>query len=170
MAQFYIDDNGLIYALQFNAQRTSATSGGAVQDMRLGLADAPADSTVPTWIINTIRFRIDGWADADDASDYAIYTWFAGIVPAGNADGYDSLADFQEVKGWPSDQCFGAGGVPNYPGSGTAPGRFSITKTYHPDKTLVLNRMQDIYLGFKTNVGADLFIRPSISVSAKRGR
>lgn len=137
MANFYIDDSGLIYA----EQRTlNTTPVGTVDKTTIGLADAPALSTMSTWLINSIRFKAQGYIDpAGPAVLSGNLHLIGGILPQGYTPYPDSFDDFQEVKGWPLKNCYQTFYMENTPQKNS----YSWTYTWKPSRGnhLALNRL-----------------------------
>lgn len=162
MANFYVDDSGLIYAEQSSSDNTGA---GITDINTLGLADAPGTSTMSTWLINSIRFHVQGYIDpSGPAVQDGQFRILCGILPKDYTPYPNSLDDFQEVKGWPLKNGFKQVFVENTPQAN----HFSWTFTYKPRDHLALNRLQEIACSINA-VNGDWYSHTSIYVCASRG-
>lgn len=163
MANFYIDDSGLMYAEQ---SATNQTAAGTTDIDTLGLADAPGTSTMSTWLINSIRFNVMGYIDpSGPAVQDGELRILAGILPKDYTPFPNSLDDFQEVKGWPLKNGWKHIFVENTPQAN----HFSWTYTYKPRDHLALNRLQEIALTLNSSTG-DWYSHSTIYVCASRGQ
>jgi len=166
MAKFYIDDSGLLYA---ENSALASTAVNTTDRCRLNLNDAPALSTMSTWLINSIRFSYQGYIDpSGPAVNSGTASVIAGISPEDMASPYPKdLDDFQEIKGWPLKN-----GYRNFYRENT-PQKNSIswTHTWKPSRGnhLALNRLQDILLTFSSESG-DWVGMLEIYVCASRGK
>ncbi len=163
MANFYIDDSGLIYAEQ---TAVNSTAVGTTDSTNLGLNDAPATSTMSTWLINSIKFNVMGYIDpAGPAVGDGEFSIIAGILQTGITPQPDSLDDFQDLKGWPLKNGWKRVFLENTPQAN----HFSWTYTYKPRDHLALSRLQEIVLNIKSAKG-DWITTSNIYVCASRGR
>lgn len=166
MANFYIDDEGMIYA----EQSVSAfnTSSGEVDEYGLSLADAPTDSTVSTWLINSIRFRYDGYIVPEETEVHGTVKFTCGVKPRDYASGgIDTLDDYQLIKGWPFKDGFATRFAQNSPQQNFV----SYQYTWKPRRGshLALNRLQDVIMTVRA-IQSDFNGSLSIYIRAKRGQ
>lgn len=170
---WYIDDNGQIQ-VSFKQLMTTATTEPA-DDLRLSLSDADTDVTIPSWIINEIRFGLQGYIIDGETAGSGTVEVCAGVMPKDlAADSVQDLADFQDIKGFPFKRGYRAMLAQNTQASGVV-GQSSnnfvrYSYTFRPSRgnKLALNRLQDIVLAWKVT-GCDFIMMPSLFIRAYRG-
>ncbi len=152
---YYIDDNETIYVhVAEDSATVNDTQGFNVRFDLSMITELSGQSTV---FLNHARFAVNGAnASADDVNNCVVYN-VAGIVPEGtitaHGNGFSSLDDYQQVKGWPLKGCFGTAtrgrgrdstvAADMWQGVGQ---RVTWTKTYKPRSSLLISRMQMITL------------------------
>lgn len=170
MADYYIDNNETIYASHY-VDHTSGINQGVARDVRLGLSDLAQLSGQSTWFINKVRFRVQGAFDPATVGTTGVVhgSYCAGVIPTSlTTNGrFWSLGEFIDVKGWPLKGCFGQWARV----SDIEPFNnwMTISATYQPRKSLVLNRSQELVWSFKNTTGKEFDCILSIDLQAKRG-
>ncbi len=165
MANFYIDDNGQMQAEQ--AINAFVTAAGDTDEYGLSLADAPVDSTIASWIINSIRFRYDGFIQPGGSATNGALTFTCGVKPRDYNEEINSVDDYQQIKGWP----FKNGYAQRFAEPTTSRNFISYQYTWTKSKgskPLALNRLQDVIMTVKA-FNSDFEGSMSIYIRAKRG-
>lgn len=176
MVEFYLDNKtSKLYAYQFR-YGTIAFGASDRQSVTLGLDDITVassaelnDSTIPTWIIDHVKFKFQ--ATLNPADNYGYGHIQTGVLPRGApsaASAYTNVSDYQELSGWPltkGESYFYTPGFPIIPGTSATT---SWSYTYRPKKILALNRIQDVVMAFNSMLGTFTFFG-SVHIQAQRG-
>lgn len=164
MANFYIDDNGQIQAEQLVT--AFETAAGETDEYGLSLADAPADSTVSVWLINSIRFKYEGFIKPEETAENGLLKFTCGVKPRSYTTEINSLDDYQEIKGWPFKNGYGSRFAQNSPQQNFV--RYQFTWKPTRGTHLALNRLQDVIMTVQA-IAADFNGSLEIYIRAKRG-
>ncbi len=152
---YYIDDNETIYVhvAEDSATVNDVQGFNITFDMSM-LSELSGQSTV---FLNHARFSMNGRnSSADSTANCVVYN-VAGIVPEGTitgfGNGFSSLEDYQQVKGWPLKGCFGTAtrgrgrdstvDATLWQGVGQS---VVWTRSYKPRSSLLLSRLQVLTL------------------------
>lgn len=150
---YYIDDNETIYVHIEESNATVNDTQGF--NIRFGLPDINDLSGQSNLFLNHAKFSLNGFtADTAAVGNTVVYC-LAGIVPegtiTGTGDGFTTLTDYQQVKGWPLKGCFGTATVGRgrdtdvsadlWQGFGS---RVTWTKSYKPRSSLLISRLQEV--------------------------
>ncbi len=152
---YYIDDNETIYVhvAEDSAAVTDVQGFNITFDMSM-LSELSGQSTV---FLNHARFSMNGRnSNADDVNNCVVYN-VAGIVPEGTisgfSNGFNTLEDYQQVKGWPLKGCFGTATRGRGRDSTVAADMWQgvgqsvvWTRSYKPRSSLLLSRLQVLTL------------------------
>lgn len=161
---YYIDDNETIYVhvAEDSATVNDVQGFNITFDMSM-LTELSGQSTV---FLNHARFSMNGRnSSADDTANVVLYN-VAGIVPEGtitsSSTGFNSLSDYQQVKGWPLKGCYGSSTRGRGRDSTVAAdmwqgvGQFVVwTRSYKPRSSLLISRLQVLTLncGLSPQIG-----------------
>ncbi len=171
----YIDNNDKIYYSD-RSQFSNLQSGS--NQLTASLDDVAKIPGQSTWIVNKITFGANLYFDFDGVNfdGMAYGSALLGIIPNDDVGTYDTLEDYQDVRGWPllgtskmwsiSKMVDAVGDlIPNlYPLS-----RTSLSGTYTPKSALALNRMQKIVFNLDNVTTLDVYGTMWIFISARRG-
>ena len=163
---FYIDDSGLIFA-ESNASHLTGPAGSDAID--LSISDAPALSTMSTWLINRIKFQVSSLLTSVAVpGTFAELDILGGVMQSGVSGLITDFEDYQDIKGWPIK------GAKGYMLAFDNPQQmyrsWSYTWTPSRGNHLALNRLQDINLAIKDSGNGTWTSHLRIVVEAKRGQ
>lgn len=164
--EWYIDTNGLIYGTHY---RSAVLGAGLTSAVDLGLKDITTSlpqTTVATIMIDKIRFKVS--AVLGGGLTDAVLTAQAGVKPTtvlGST--LAQITDYQDIQGWPIKDGYTIVEA-NTLHAGSS-GIVSWTYTYKPKNKLALNRLQDVNLCIKAEIGSFAASLSSIWIQGKRG-
>lgn len=164
---WYGNENNLIYA-SYQKDDTLVASGDDV-GFSFGLTDFTELPATSHMFLNRIRFHIKVWTIPGGLS-YVEGSWIGLICPrdlAGNS--FSDLNDAQDYYAWPLRDMYGFTLNQGDPTS-TQPAvsQTTMTKTYSPRKSLVLNREQIIYFNWHHESGPDVQLSMNMTAEFKR--
>lgn len=175
MAEFYIDESGLIYAAQASFSASEDTVSTVYSVLGLNDISSSTDSSMSTWLIDNVRWKVQISMNSDTPLSTEAYgTVCMGVAPTdlglGIADDLQTPSDYQDYKGWPLKRGFDSWMVSDH----ASAARTSVSGTWKPKNNTALNRLQQFVLAVNVDFGQNALstfaIRRMIIVQAKRGR
>ena len=156
LADYYIDNNGSIYAS--SKSFSSGVASGQSYRNWIGVSNISELSGQSTLYVNYVHAEFKGTASSGGTGES--YGWtITGVLPQDviALSTPDTLASFQDLKGWPfknSKKYYYA-----YTGDpGNSGNQIRTSYTWRPKRgrSLQINRQQAIYTAFHNNYGATM--------------
>lgn len=160
----YIDN--LHKQLYVSKEATASTGTTSRHTETVGLSDFGELPGQSTWFIRSVKFYSMGFQDEAGPGAYTEFSLLAGVVARDLTPGaFDSLADYQDVAGWPLKKVQKHFLLLNNPQKNF----YTFQHTYVPSRNLTMNREQNFVWCLHNESGNTLTNLLGMYIHAERG-